>query len=280
LTNLSNDSIHYPYDNYPDADFLQNPQPPLNDAPLSLIRQGLFFNEDAYRRLRDHAAPMGRGALVLLITVLIAGIAQGIGLAMDILTSPRIDIIQETIYDSITSMGWFMAQAQASPDFLTQFNQAYASVWEGIRIFGGYPSWSSTLAIVGTVIIGTFFNWIVYGFVAHWTARWFGGAGSYAQTMGTLALSYAPLVLTVVLLVPGAQVAAPFLFLLLFAAKFMAIRTAHGLNPASSLAIAAIPYVLLVVLLAALAIFGAAYGIGSIPFIDPIIRSLQTLRMF
>ncbi len=274
------DSTAFPYDAYPDADYLLDPREPLNDAPLAMIREGLFYNEAAYRRLRDHAAPFGRGALILLITVLIAGIAQAIGLALGILTAPRIDLIQETLYESITSLGWFMRQVEASPEFLTQFNQGYESAWQAFRIFGGYPSWSSTLAVIGTVTVGTFLNWIVYGFFAHWTARWFGGEASYGQTMGTLALSYSPLILTVVLLVPGSVIAASLLFLLLFAAKFMALRIAHGLNPASTLAVTAIPYLLLLLFMLAVAIFGAAYGLGRIPLIDEIIRTLQVVRMF
>ena len=55
----------FPYDNYPNADFLAHPQPPLNDRSFLLIREGLLLNEDAYRTLRHHATPMGRGALVL-----------------------------------------------------------------------------------------------------------------------------------------------------------------------------------------------------------------------
>ena len=215
----------FPYDNYPNADFLAHPQPPLNDRSFLLIREGLLLNEDAYRTLRHHATPMGRGALVLFWIVLVAGVAQGMGLALGLLTSPRLDIIQSTIYDSITSLNWFVIQAAASPDFAQQFNQAYATAWQGIRIAGGYPSWSSTLATVASVIAGTYLNWLVYGFLAHWTARWFGGSAGYAQFMGPLALSYAPLILTVVMLAPGASVAAPFLFLALLACKYVAVKT-------------------------------------------------------
>ena len=217
---------------------------------------------------------------MLLFIVAGVAIAQAIGLALGLLTSPRIDILQSAIFDFITQMGLYSRRVAASPQFAQQFSQTYEAVWQAIRLFGGYPSWSGTLAAASAAVVGAYLNWLVYGVIAHWTARWFRGQASLSQFLGPLALSYAPLLLTVVLLVPGAVVAMPLVFLALFASKYQAVKTTYGLSPLGSLAVTLIPYLLMIVLSIGLAIFGAAYGVGRIPFIDPIIRSFQFLRMF
>jgi hypothetical protein len=265
---------------YPDATYLNQPGDQLSDRPLVLIREALLFNEDAYRTLRDHASPLGRGALVLLIIVGITATAQAVGLAFGLLTSPRIDILQDNMYEYITQMGLYSRRVAASPDSVQQFRQTYEGIWQLVRLLGGYPSWSGTLATVFEVVVGSFVSWLVYGVITHWTARWFRGRASLKQFMGPLALSYAPLLLTVVLLVPGAAVAMPLVFLALLVAKYQAVKTTYGLSPLSSLSITVLPYFFVTLLLIALAVFGIAYEVARIPYLEPIIRGLKLIRMF
>ena len=280
MTDEIEGSMKYPYDTYPDADYLAHSGSPLADKPLVLIREALFFNEETYGLLRDHAAPMRRGAFLLLMIVVAVAVAQAIGLALGLLTSPRINILQDAVYDFITQMNWFVNRAAASPEFGRQFSQAYEGLWQSIRLLTGYPSWSGTLAAAVTAIGGAYLNWLIYGVLTHWTARWFGGKASLAQFLGPLALSYAPLLLTVILMVPGGAIAMPLVFLALFVAKYQAVKTTYDLHPAGSLAVTVMPYLLTALLLATLVIFGLAYGAGRIPFIDPIMRIFRLLSLF
>lgn len=274
------ENVDLPYDAYPDAGYLARPSEPLPDKPLVLIREALLFDEEAYRTLRDHASPFGRGALVLLIIVVSVAIAQAIGLALGLLTSPRIDILQDSIYDFITQMGLYNRRVEAIPDFAQQFRQIYEAIWQSIRLAGGFPSWSGTVAAAAAAVVGAYVNWLVYGLAAHWTARWFRGQASLSQFMGPLALSYAPLLLTVVLLVPGAAIAMPLVFMALLVAKYQAVKTTYGLSPFSNLAITLIPYMLIALLLIGLVVFAAAYGVAQIPYLEPIIRGLRLLSLF
>ena len=200
----TDESICYSLEAYPDADFLARPATPLPDHAFALIREALFFNDEAYRTVRDHVRPMGRGAFLLFVIVILVALGQAIGLALGLLTSPRIDLVQNAIYDAIVNTGLYGARAAAAPEFAQQFGQAYEGAWQSLRLFTGYPTWSTTVAAAATAIIGGFLNWLIYGLLAHWTARWFGGQSSYSRFMGPLALSYAPLLLGVILLFPGA----------------------------------------------------------------------------
>ena len=276
----TDESIRYSLEAYPDADFLTRPATPLPDKAFVLIREALFFNDEAYRALRDHVRPMSRGAFLLFVIVILVALAQAIGLALGLLTSPRIDLLQNAIYDAIVNTGLYGARAAAVPEFAQQFGQAYEGAWQSLRLFTGYPTWSTTVAAAATAIIGGFLNWLIYGLLAHWTARWFGGQASYSRFMGPLALSYAPLLLSVILLFPGAAVATPLIFLALLAAKYQAIKVTYALDPGRSLATALFPFLLALLTMLAIAIFGIAYGIGQIPYLDPLVRLFQLVTLF
>ena len=274
------DSIYDPMDAYPEADFLRRLDAPTEDKPFALIREALFFNEAAYRVLRNHASPMGRGAFILLVIVILVALAQVLGLALGLLTSPRIDILQNAIYDAIANTGLYANRAASVPEFAFQFRRAYEGVWQIARLFTGYPTWSTTVVTSIAVVAGGFLNWLIYGLLAHGTARWFGGRTSFTRFMGPLALAYAPLMLSIILLFPGAAVATPLVFLALLVAKYQAVKVTYGLDPGRSLAATLIPFLLATLILLAIALFGAAYGLGRIPYLEPLVRMLQLVTSF
>ena len=72
---------------------------------------------------------------------------------------------------------------------------------------------------------------------------------------------------------PGSRLA-------LLVAKYQAVKATYGLGSFSGLAVTLIPYLLVTVLTVGLAIFGAAYGVAQIPYLEPVIRGLQFMRMF
>ena len=188
---------------------------------------------------------MAAARSILLIIVAIVAIAQAIGLALGLLTSPRIDILQNSLFEFITQMGLYSRRVAASPEFAQQFRQTYEAAWQALRLAGGYPSWSGTVAAASAAVVGAFLNWLAFGVLAHWTARWFRGQASLSQFLGPLALAYAPLLLTVVLLVPGAVVAMPLVFLALLVAKYQAVKATYGLEfLLGGLAVTLIPYLL------------------------------------
>lgn len=270
----------YPGRVYENADYLYRPDSPPHDKALPLIREALLYNPDAYRAMRNRTNAAGRGAFILLVIVLLVAVAQLVGLAIGLLTSPRIDLLQDRLYDGITGMAWFANRVAVSPEMGQRFNMAYEGVWQGIRLTAGYPTWSTTAAVVALAVLGTFINWLVYGTLAHGTARWLGGQATFGQWLGSLALAYAPLLLTMILMIPGATIGVPLIFLALLTAKYVAIKTTYGLAPARSLVATIFPYLIVTLIAVTAAIFGVAYGIGQIPYIDPILRGLLLITRF
>ena len=119
----------------------------------------------------------------------------------------------------------------------------------------GIPTPTNQGIGIGALVLDTLLAWFVFGTVAHWLARWFGGAGTWKQTLGAMALSYAPLLLLVVEAVPGASVPLTLLFLAMLVGKYQAIKSAHGLTPGYTLASVLLPYLIGVV---------AAAGAGTL----------------
>jgi hypothetical protein len=247
---------------------------------LGLAREALLLNEDAYAVVRDSSSSLWRGFAALLWIFLIVLVSRVLALIFGLLTTPRWDILQEQFYERLTNLEFYQAQTQQSPDFANQFRWGYRGLWEGLRLLGGYPSVTGTVSLIVSMLIYLLLGWLIYGLVVHVAARWLGGQASLGQTLGALALAYAPLLLTVIVIVPGAWVAAPLIFMLILITRFQAIKTVHGLTPGYSLAALTAPYLISLVLLTGLVMFGLAYGAAQIPYLGPFFRawSLFSLR--
>lgn len=264
---------------YPDAACLDTPAAPPAESTTALLREGLLLNENVYHAMAWSPGLRGRGWRVLLtITLIVAG-ATLIGALLDWTTSPRLGELQSDLYTGITEQGFYKSWVSASPGFEQKFQQWYDAGLTGFRLLGGYPTVGGTIGMVVWNIAGAFLNWLVYGLVAHGFARWFGGKASLKQFLDPLALSYAPLLMLVVAIIPGASVPVLLLFLYLFATKFLAVRMTYGLSNFSSLAVTALPYVLLTLLTFAVVLFGAAAYGGQSEFLDAILRFLRSLRI-
>ncbi len=247
---------------------------------LRLLRETLLLNDDAYAVVRDASSSLWRGFAALLWILLFTIVARGLALFFGMLTSPRLDVLQTQIYEMLTSLGFYQAQVQQSPGFADQFRWGYAGLWEGIRLLGGYPSVVGTASTAISLLIYLLLGWLVYGLVVHVVARWMGGRASLGQTLGGLALAYAPLLLTVIVIVPGARVPASLIFLLILVARFQAIKTVHRLTPGYSLVALITPYLISLVLLIGVILFGLAYAAAQIPYLQPFLQGWLLFNTF
>lgn len=252
---------------------------PLLDtaAPRRLAWRALLLDQRAYTTVVNQLSPLKKGFFALLLILGIVLIARLVGWGLAYLTSPRLDSLEALVQNFITGLPWYTTQVQQSPEFAAQFAQSYALSWEGVRFALGIPTPANQGIAIGALILNTLLAWLVYGTLAHWIARWFGGTGTWKVTLGAMALSYAPLLLLVVEAIPGAAVPVTLLFLAMLVGKYQAIKSAHYLTPGYTLASVLLPYVVGGALLLALVLFGGAYGIEQIPYIDSI---PQTSRMF
>lgn len=241
---------------------------------LSLLSQALFLNGAAYAAIRDNRSPFRRGFLTLLAILGIVALARLIGLGLGLLVAPQLGSIQQIVHAFLTGLPWYAQQVQLDPQFQAQFEFGHTAAWDLVRLILGVP----VPLQVGVLYVGFFFatllNWLVYGVLAHLFARWLGGQARFGQTMGVLALAYAPLLLFVVELAPGAVMPVSLVFALLLVGKFLAISQGHGLSGGYALAAVAAPYLIALVVAAGVVFFGLAYGLQQIPYLDQLQRML------
>ena len=244
---------------------------------MALLGRALFFSTEPYVLVRDDEHPGRRGFVIVLVVVAIVAVAQFIAYWLGWLTAPRLDSLQGLLYSTVTDWPWYAQQVQQDPAFSAQFQQGYMAAWEALRILLGYPTLTATISVDVSLIVTTFGNWFLFAVLAHWTARWFGSQARFGQTLGTAALAYAPLLLLVIQVVPGATVPLSLLFLLMLAAKYLALKVTHGLGTPQTLFVLAAPYVVVAIVVALVALYGGAYGLEQIPYFSDALKVQQFL---
>lgn len=229
------------------------------------VRRALVLDHDVYSELAFGPAPFKRGFQLLLAIIGIVVLAKIIGWLVALLVMPRLGAVQAVIQDFIVGLPWYADQVAQSSDFAARFQQTYGLLWEGIRTLAGQPTVTSLIGSVLSFIITTLVAWLAYSALAQLLARWFGGQATYKKLAGALALSYAPLLLLVLEVWPGIKVPATLMFLLLFVFKYLAIRRVHGLPAGYTLAVTTGPYLVAILGLLFLSLFGLSIGLQSIP---------------
>lgn len=256
------------------------PSPNGSEQPpgmLTLLWRALLLGSSPYAVVRDDARPGRRGFVLLLAIIGIVALAQVISYGLGWMTAPRLGSLQSLSYNTLTGLAWYAEQVQLAPAFTAQFAQGHAAAWEALRILLGYPTITATSISVTTLIVATLLNWLIFGLLAHTFARWYGGQARLGQTLGVLGLAYAPLLLRVIEVVPGAVAPIGLIFLLLLATKFLALQSAHGLGSVQTLAMTLAPYVAAILATALFLIFGSAYGLEQIPYFNETIQVQQFL---
>ncbi len=256
---------------------LAYPEKVMNAGAPNLAFRATLLDQRAFQVVNLDSDSFRRGSAALLFAVGMAALARLLGIALGVLTLPRIDIVQEQILRGITGTAYYAELVQQSPEFAAQFAAGYASVWEVISLVGGYPSYSGLISALISLLflLGT---WLAYGTAVHLVARWFGTQVEYKRTLGVMALAYTPILLTVVEAIPGASVPLALVFTLMLIGKFLAIKTLYQMGPGQNLAILALPYVIGLVLLIGLLLFAAALGLSQFPIIDDFLRTLRFAR--
>jgi len=239
---------------------------------VSPIKRALLLDDDVYAEIAFGPGPLGRGFKHLLAILGVVVLGKVVGWLFSLLVMPRLGGVQTAIESFLSGMPWYANRVAQAPEYAQQFHQAYVLVWEGLRTLLGQPTPTSLISSILALIVTTLGAWLVYSALAQLLARWFGGEATFGQLAGTLALSYAPLLLLLVEIWPGAVVPVTLMFPLLLIFKYLAIRRTHGLSPAYTLATTLGPYVIGVVGLAFLSLFGLALGLNRIPIVSDLLQ--------
>jgi hypothetical protein len=244
---------------------------------LRLAGQALLLDDRAYATVYDAKYPLRRGFTILLVILLTVGVALAIGLALDIVVTPRLDLVETAVFETLTETTWYQETSTQSPDFATSFKQLYTVAWQIAYMVGQAPSWLGTLTGFLVTLIVSLLSWFIYGSLAYGIGRWLGGQGNYQQFMGTLALAYAPKLLLVAMVIPGMTLGGIVAFWLLLT-KYQAVKHTYNLSWERNLAVVLLPYLIIGLTLFGLLLFTAAYGLSQVPGLDTAVRFLSFIK--
>ncbi len=225
---------------------------------LGMARKALLFQEAVYQPLLEVPRPFRRGFSIISVILMTVALAYAVGVVLNLLTMPRVDLVQQGIYDAITASAWYAGQVAAQPNFAGFFDFMYGLIWQILRIVGGYPSWLGAVYAFFSVVVLGILNWLGYGILAHMVARWLGGDQSKTRFLVVLSVSYAPTLLLIANIIPGLTVPASLIGLWTLATNYQAIKATFKLSWIRSVLITVLPYVLAVIFFY-IAIYGGIY---------------------
>lgn len=223
-----------------------------------LAWKAMLFQEDAYTPIRESAKPFRKGFGVILVILLTVCVSYLIGVLLNFLTLPRIDLVQEVLYDLITGLGLYQQAVANSPGIGALFEAGYGLIWQAVRIVGGFPSWLGAIIALFNILILGILNWLGYGLLVHMIAGWLGGKSPKGPFFGALALAYAPVLITVANLFPGLTVPANLVFLWTLVTCYQVIKSTYNFSWARSAIVTILPYPVAVIGFY-IAIYGGVY---------------------
>ncbi len=234
-------------------------------ALIQPVWEALFLSETPYADMRAHPNPVRRGLGTILLIAVIAALVGLIGTALEWATTPAMSDIQAVVLQSIHDMPWYR-DLQGLPEFRQQFSQWYETGWRIFpQLFGAPNIAGAGLRILWLPLVLTI-TWILYGLLAYIPARWLGGEGTLAQTLGCTALAVAPHLFTFATLFPYVTVGG-LVGTWTLLCRYVALKTSHRLPWGRALIATMVPYALFglfVALLSCLtsAIIGALFAGG------------------
>ncbi|RLT37647.1 MAG: YIP1 family protein [Chloroflexi bacterium] len=217
-----------------------------------LLGQALTLQSDPIVEMVDDDNPWIEGLFFVFVLGLLLAVARLVGGLLLWASLPPSDAVRETLVIGLKqSFPLLFGEQAAAETFLRQ-------IWPWLTPFYAYENGLLGLLILIVTPLGLIGQWLLYASVSHGAARLLGGKGSLGQTLGAVALSLAPRILSVAALVPFVSVSLLLVngWGLLIAYRGLAV--VHDL-PTGRAAVAALAPLLLGGLVLALT---ALFGIG------------------
>lgn len=217
--------------------------------PFGLLWDALFLQRSAYARMRDDDNPFVEGLFVLAVLGVAIALAGVVGATLQWASSPNVADIRDAVLPNLQQMPWWQFIQQD-----TQLEATWYRIWNAVWDAAGAlaPSPGGALLGIITVPLGLILGWLIYGLLAHLSARLLGGVGSLNQTLGATALAAAPQMLNLLMVLPFVVIFSLGTWTLL--CNYMALRTVHGLSWGRSVAAALLPSLVFVLLAVAIGV--------------------------
>ena len=227
------------------------------------IKEALLLRTDVYTAVTEVPIPSRRGFGILLVLLVTVSFTQIIGALFDVATLPKVDVVQQSLYEAIIGLTIYTNASAANPDFSSLFSTIYNLFWMFLRWFGGYPSTFGTLFTAVTFITSNLFAWLTYGFIGFYVAKAFGAKiekmGDYLGLMG---LAFAPFILYSIAIVPGLVVPVTLVSMWFLATAYQAIKSTYGLSWWRTALVVLLPFPINTILLTFTIIFGVVIGVA------------------
>ena len=203
-----------------------------------MLGQALTLEPAPFVEMTDDDNPWIEGLFFAFVIGLAVALARLIGGLLLTASLPLSGSVLEAIVSAIRQSLLGVAVDQTQAEVLLR------QLWPWITTSIQYGSgWLRLLALIATplVYIG---QWLVYGLLCHLVARLLGGSGSVGQTLGVIALSLAPRLLLMAMVIPFVSVSSLLIHVWGILIAYRGLEVAHDLPPARAAGAALAPLVL------------------------------------
>lgn len=244
------------------------------DKPVQLAVHATMLDQRAFTAVNSDDNPFKQGFLALLVVIGVVAVARLIGMGLDLVTMPRVYVLQEQILTAITNTNYYAGLIANTPEFADRFAETYGNIWNLIRLFGGYPSTTGLLGVLLS-LLGVLGSWLIFSTFSYLIARWFGMKVDFERALGVMALAYSPILLTAINIIPGAIMPLFLIFALSLIAKFLAIRELYKFSPGKNLAVIILTYAICLILLITVLLLVLAFVLNQFPLVDDVLRAMR-----
>jgi hypothetical protein len=225
------------------------------------IWKALTLQEDAYTTILEAEKPSRQGFKILLVALLIASMGTSLGAALDYLTMPRYDLIQERAYTFITQSDLYRILGEESPLLGELFPLIYKLTWLFLQLQGVEPTGSMILLSFFNVLMSGVFAWFTYAFLSNLLGPRLGGSAEKGALWGAMALAFTPQVLMVANLIPGLTVPPTLVSFWTLACVYQAVRVTYSFSRSRSVGLVVLVYLLNILLILLALVLGVLLGV-------------------
>jgi hypothetical protein len=223
--------------------------------------QALLLDDEVYAPYLEKERPFRTGCGTLALLMLPAAIAIGVGIALNLLTLPRADLLQEKFFSVITQSTVYLTVVNQAPSFAGIFNIIYALIWWSIRITGIYPFPVSIFFTPISFILGILFTWWLFAVLVQMVAGWLGGKSRKGAIYSPMAFAFAPQLINALAFIPGLTIPLSLTLVWTLAITYQIIRASYGFSWGRSIMTIILTVVMHLVLIALAVIFGVLIGV-------------------
>jgi hypothetical protein len=237
------------------------PFPQYARKTFSDAGKALLLQDDIFPPYLEKEKPFRFGCGTLALLLVPPAIALGIGVAFNLLTLPRIDLLQQQFFTLFTQSSFYQSLASQYQNFGAFFNFIYSLAWFTVRVTGAYPYPASIIFTPISFISGVLFTWWLFAILLQMVAGWLGGKTKKGAMYGPMVFAFAPQLLYIFGIIPGLTVPVSLIVAWTLAITYQIIRSVFGFSWGRSIMTILITLVVHLVLIFLAVVFGVIIGV-------------------